>query len=63
MVEANVIPARQFKDANYMWGQNAIPTLWAWSTLYMGEGNVIHAQQFLNAHCMWGQNAIPTLWT
>jgi hypothetical protein len=27
MVEANVIPARQFKDANYMWGQNAIPTL------------------------------------
>jgi len=28
MIEGNAAPTQQFKDAHYMWGQSAIPTLW-----------------------------------
>jgi hypothetical protein len=52
MGDENAILAWQFKDAQYMWGQNVILTLWPYSTLYIREENAKLTWQFKDEHCM-----------
>jgi hypothetical protein len=49
MREKNLILTWQFKDAHYMWGQNAIPTLWP-NPHYIWENEMQYMHDNLSMH-------------
>jgi hypothetical protein len=66
MVERNAIPATQFKDVHYMWGQNAYPhydlnphCIWEKEIQYLHDNLKMHTvcgwknAINLNPHYLW----------